>query len=269
MSKKKIYLIIIHVLAMVGLFFILAYLAILFGFTKTAGVKDLNRSIDTQQNDQDKATWSTTEEYKSFKKAVVKDADKIKMAAEVSGFNSRLIVSALLVEQMRLYTDSSREVFKEFFQPLSILGIQSQYSWGVMGIKQETAIQIENNLKDKNSPFYLGLEYEHLLDFKTEDIDSERFYRIIEKDNQYYSYLYTGIYMKQIMKQWRDAGFPIDTRPDIIATLYNIGFIHSKPNSNPVSGGSTVTLSGVTYSFGDLAARFYYSDELITEFPKI
>jgi len=137
-----------------------------------------------------------------------------------------------------------------------------------MGIKQETAIQIENNLKNQTSPFYLGLEYEHLLDFKTTDIDTERFDRIINKDNQYYSYLYTGIYMKQIMKQWSDAGFSIDKRPEIITTLYNIGFIHSKPNAAPASGGAAITVGNKTYSFGDLASQFYYSNELITEFPR-
>lgn len=277
MNKKKIYLVIIHFFAVIGLFFTLVYLAILLGFTKTAGIKDLNRIMEGQTNGNTtdnthknliQNNWNLTEEYQSFKKSVVKDADKIKAAAEISGVNSRLIVSALLAEQLRLYTDSSREAFKQFFQPLSILGIQSQYSWGVMGLKQETAIQIENNLKDKASPFYLGLEYEHLLDFKTADIDTERFDRIIDKKNQYYSYLYTGIYMKQIMKQWSDAGFPIEKRPEIITTLYNIGFIHSKPNATPASGGAAITVGNKTYSFGDLASQFYYSDELITEFPR-
>lgn len=288
MNKKKIYLVIIHIFAAIGLFFTLAYLAILLGFTKTVGIKDLNRIMDGQfrdnsavdgdpnnlnQNNQGKNSgevmdWNLTEEYQSFKKSVVKDTDKIKAAAEISGVNPRLIVSALLAEQLRLYTDSSREAFKQFFQPLSILGIQSQYSWGVMGIKKETAIQIENNLKNKTSPFYLGLEHEHLLDFKTNDIDTERFDRIIDKKNQYYSYLYTGIYMKQIMKQWSDAGFSIDKRPEIITTLYNIGFIHSKPNATPASGGAAITVGNKTYSFGDLASQFYYSDELITEFTK-
>jgi hypothetical protein len=278
MNKNKIYSIIIHFFAVIGLFFTVIYILIFLGFTKTLGIKDLNRTFNNQTNDQQNQAfnensqkitdWTSTEEYQSFKKSVMKDTDKIKTAAEISGINSRLIVSALLAEQLRLYTDSSREAFKQFFQPLSILGIQSQYSWGVMGLKKETAIQIENNLKDKTSAFYLGLEYEHLLDFKTTDTDTERFERIISKDNQYYSYLYTGIYMREIMKQWSNADFSINNRPEIITTLYNIGFIHSKPNANPSSGGSAITVGGKTYSFGDLASQFYYSDELITEFPR-
>ena len=72
--------------------------------------------------------------------------------------------------------------------------------------------------------------------------------------------------MKQIMNQWKNAGFPIDNRPDIIATLYNIGFIHSNPN--PASGGAPITVGGKTYSFGELAYNFYYSDELLNYFPR-
>jgi hypothetical protein len=240
--------------------------AILLGLTKTSGIKDpLNRLLEQNAQATD---WVNTEEYQSFKKSVIKDADKINAAGKAAGVNPRLITSALLSEQIRLYTDSSRESFKQFFQPLSILGIQSQYSWGVMGIKQETAIQIENNLKNSSSEFYLGKEYENLLDFSTEDIETERFDRLINKDDQYYSYLYSGIYMKQIMTQWNKAGFPLDNRPDIIATLYNIGYINSKPNPNPGAGGSQISVGGKSYSFGGLASSFYNSNELIEYFPR-
>jgi len=270
MTLKKIYSILLHIFAIIGAFFILVYVAILLGFTKTSGLKDLNRILGPQTGTSTAVVtdWASTEEYQSFKKSVPKDADKINNAGKVAGINSRLIVSALLAEQIRLYTDASRESFKQFFQPLSILGIQSQYSWGVMGMKRESAIQIENNLKDTSSPFYLGPQYERLLDFKTADPETERFDRIIEKHDQSYSYLYAGLYMKQIMKQWNDAGFSINNRPDIIATLYNIGFIHSNPNANPASGGAPITVGGKTYSFGELAYNFYYSDELLDYFPR-
>jgi hypothetical protein len=70
------------------------------------------------------------------------------------------------------------------------------------------------------------------------------------------------------MSQWKNAGFDISARPEILSTLYNIGFSHSKPNANPSSGGAAIEVGGVTYSFGDLAAQFYYSNELISEFPR-
>lgn len=269
MKPQKIYLIIIHLFALIGLFFTLAYLAIMLGFTKTSGIKDLNRNLkNTSSATITENDWVKSEEYQSFNKSIPKDADKINTAAQAVGINPRLIVSALLAEQLRLYTDSSREAFKQFFQPLSILGVQSQYSWGVMGMKKETAIQIENNLKDPSSPFYLDPSYEHLLDFKTNDTETERFNRLTDPHDQYYSYLYAGLYMKEIMTEWNNAKLSIDKRPDIIATLYNIGFIHSTPNANPISGGAPITVGGKTYSFGELANDFYYSNELLNYFPQ-
>jgi hypothetical protein len=272
------YLIIVHLFAAIGLFLVLGYIAIRFDFTNTKGIIDLNRYLNEGQTTSNHSTdstepatpvdWAETEEYQSFKKSVPKDQAKINEAARVAGVNGRLIVSALLSEQIRLYTDASRESFKQFFQPLQILGIQSQYSWGVMGLKRDTAVQIEEHLKDPSSPFYLGPEYEHLLDFSTDDPETERFNRLIEKHNQYYSYLYAGLYIRQITKQWEDAGFPLDEKPEIIATLYNIGFIHSTPNPDPKTGGAAITVGGTTYSFGRLADEFYNSDELVQDFPR-
>jgi len=100
-----------------------------------------------------------------------------------------------------------------------------------MGTKRETAIQIEKNLKDSTSPYYLGSTYEHLLDFTTTNIEEERFIRMTDQHNHYGSYLYAGLYLHQIIKQWKNAGFPISNRVDILSTLYNIGFVGSKPNS--------------------------------------
>lgn len=245
----------------------LGFVAIKFQWTNTSGMTDsLNRYLNPVSTTT-APTWVESEEYKSFEVSIVKDSVVINKAAKDSGVDARLIVGALLAEQMRLYADS-REVFKQFFEPLKILGVQSQFSWGVMGVKRETAIEIENHLKDNTSVYYLGPEYEHLLDFNTNDIEQERFQRIINEDDQYYSYLYAGLYMKQIMKQWRDAGFPVEEKPEVIATLYNIGFVHSKPHANGKPGGAEIIIAGKTYSFGGLAYEFYNSKELITYFPK-
>jgi hypothetical protein len=73
--------------------------------------------------------------------------------------------------------------------------------------------------------------------------------------------------MKQIKNQWQKAGFDISQKPDILATLYNIGFEHSIPKSDPQVGGAMIEINGQTYSFGGLAYQFFISDELKTEFP--
>ncbi|MFZ2192983.1 MAG: hypothetical protein WAV31_01955, partial [Candidatus Moraniibacteriota bacterium] len=184
------------------------------------------------------------------------------------GIEPRLIVSALIVEQLRLF-HSQRELFKKFFEPLKILGNATKISLGVMGVKEATAIETENHLKDASSPYYLGPEYEHLLDLNSGNPTQERFSRLTDDKNHYYAYLYGAIYMKEMMMQWERSGYSIAYRPEIVGTLFNVGFPQSKPNPAPKVGGSKITISDGAYSFGSLSYEFYYSGELIDEFPYI
>jgi hypothetical protein len=141
---------------------------------------------------------------------------------------------------------------------------------GVMGIKQDTAIQIENNLTDETSPFYIDSAHAHILDYPatTTDKNSERFSRLTDEHDRYYSYLYGALALKETMSQWQKAGFSISDKPEILATLFNIGFANSHPNNNPHSGGAVIDIGTNSYSFGELAGLFYYSDELIDIFPR-
>lgn len=123
-------------------------------------------------------------------------------------------------------------------------------------------------MKDKNSLFYLGENYQNILDFATKNIDEERFERLVNEKEHYYSYFYTAVYIKEIIAQWKNSGFDISKRPEIIATLFNIGFKNSRPNSTPHSGGSEIKIDNKIYSFGTLAGEFFYSDELTELFPK-
>ena len=107
-----------------------------------------------------------------------------------------------------------------------------------------------------------------MLDFQTNDTGKERFERIINEDNHYYGYLYGALYIKQVLKQWEKAGFDISNKPEIIATLYNIGFANSKPKVNPESGGSEIEIKEEKYNFGTLAKSFYDSSELLEVFSK-
>ena len=261
---KKVLIGIFGIFALIGLVTVGGFFAIKLGWTNTKGIVD-SRSRFLQMP----ATpaWTLTPEWKTLAHATAADAPTINKAASQAGVPARLIVAQLVAEQLRLY-NSDREIYKQVFQPLQILGVQSQFSWGVMGIKQDTAIATEQNLITATSTWYLGKNYEHLLDFKTADHNTERFDRLIDQHNHLYSYLYTGLYLKQIMTQWKNAGFDISARPEILSTLYNIGFAHSKPNADPSSGGAEITVGDATYSFGDLAAQFYYSNELLTEFPR-
>ena len=138
-----------------------------------------------------------------------------------------------------------------------------------MGIKEATAIATENNLKDQTSQYYLGAEMEHALDFKTDNIANERYDRLTTEGEYYYSYLYGGIYLKQMISQWEKAGFDIQYRPEIVGTLFNVGFPQSNPKADPKVGGSEISIGKAKYSFGSLAYEFYYSGELLDEFPYV
>lgn len=210
--------------------------------------------------------WMNIPEWQDFKLAVTKDKHLIDSAAYLTGVEPRLIVSVLVGEQIRLF-NSSREAYKKWIGPLKILSVETTFSLGVTGIKVPTAQKIEKNLKDPASVFYLGSQYEHLLDFTTSNPAQERFNRLTSHQNHFYSYLYAALNVKQIMKQWERAGYPISDRPEILATLFNIGFEVSVPKENPIVGGSGINIKGTKYSFGAVAYEFYYSGELFDLFP--
>lgn len=210
--------------------------------------------------------WPDKKEWQDVKDSILKDETVIKKAADMAGIEPRIIVSNLMVEQLRLFY-SQRELYKKFFEPLKILANSYKISWGVMAIKEETAIKIENNLKDQSSDYYLGKSYEHLLDYpEGTNVAKERFNRLTSNDH-YWNYLYGALYIKQIMTQWKSAGFDLTNRMEIVGTLFNVGFPQSRPNANPKVGGSTVKIDNTEYSFGRLAFEFYYSGEMVKEFP--
>lgn len=263
---KKIFRVLELIFALIGLVLVLGFLAVKWGLTNTAGVIDnsFNTAIVI---DSSSLFWNKGEEWQILSLALIKDQTAIYQASRETGVPARLIVAMIVPEQLRLFY-SERQSFKEILSPLKILGNQTQFSWGVAGLKQETAKQIEENLKATSSPYYLEVGYEKMLDFKTNNPDQERFKRIANEQDHYYSYLYTALYLKQVMTQWEKAGFPIANKPEILGTLFNIGFAHSEPKANPQVGGSQIDIGNKTYSFGGLAYEFYHSPELETIYSR-
>ena len=210
--------------------------------------------------------WMNEGAWPALKEAILKDKDAIEEAARMTGVEPRLIVSCLVGEQIRLF-NSKREMYKQYLGPVKVLSVQSQFSFGVNGIKDYTAQQVERNLKDSASEFYMGRKYEHILDFETENHAAERTRRLTDYHNHLYSYIYTGCILHQTMLQWKRAGFDISNRPDILCTLFNLGFAASKPSDNPQCGGSHITVNNKIYTFGVIGNDFYYSGELAKDFP--
>ena len=210
--------------------------------------------------------WMNISEWQDFKEAVAKDKNLIDSVANVTGVEGRLIVSVLVGEQIRLF-NSKREAYKKWIGPLKILSVETQFSLGVTGIKVLTAQNIEKHLKNPRSVYYLGQQYEHLLDFKTANPEEERVTRLTTYRNHFYSYMYAAIFIKQVKMQWERAGFPINDRPEILATLFNVGYPQSVPKSNPKVGGSGIMIYEKEHSFGSISYEFYYSGELFDLFP--
>jgi hypothetical protein len=262
----------VYIFAAIGFFLVVGYIAVKFGWTNTSGIIDTQNETFFQQGVHGvteknlDTSWTQTEEWHILKAAIIKDQSVIKKAASDADISPRLLVAQLVVEQLRLY-NSNREIFEQVFAPLKILGNQSQFSWGIMGLKQETAIEIEEHLKDTTSPFYLGPTYQTMLDFTSENHDQERFERIVNEHDHSWSYLYASLFIKQIETQWQKAGFDISQKPEIVSTLYNIGFARSIPKADPKVGGAEIMINGTAYSFGSLAFYFYYSQELRDQFP--
>ena len=210
--------------------------------------------------------WMNISEWQDFKIAVAKDKKLIDSVQNLTGVEARLIVACLVGEQIRLF-NSKREAYKKWIGPLKILTVESQFSLGVTGIKEQTAIDIEKNLHDPTSVYYLGDKYIHLLDFKTDNQKIERVNRLVDYKNHFYSYIYAAIFVKQVKIQWEKAGYPIDNRPEILATLFNVGYPQSQPKKNPKVGGSSIKIHEKPHSFGAVAYEFYYSGELYNLFP--
>ncbi len=212
--------------------------------------------------------WARAEEWEIISAAFTKDRSTIDRVSRETGVPARLIVSVAAVEQLRLYF-TQRELFEKFFRPLKILGNATQFAWGIMSIKEATAIDIERHANSPRSSLYPGPGFSALLALPTKDTEKVRFARLTNEKDHYYSYLYGATELQEFMAQWQRAGFSIESRPEILATLFNIGFSRSKPSATPNVGGSTMTIADTEYTFGGLAFELFYSGELLTDFPPV
>ncbi len=270
----------------IGLLFTVVFLGMQVGAFNVAGSNDVRnafflrstapelvKKVEVERVPCDDATmsvcdWNTTPQWEVVKQGLLKDQTLISRVAAETGVSTRLIASVVIPEQIRFFT-AEREVFKRYFEPLKILGSLSQFSLGVSGIKQETALQIERYANDPTSPFYPGDGIAELIAYtETGDHNPLLYKRLTNEKDHYYSYLYTAIFIKEIQSQWQRAGFSLSNTPGAIVTLFNIGFEKSHPNPNPQTAGAPITVGGTTYTFGELGEKFYLSEEILTEFPK-
>lgn len=254
----------ILIFAAIGLLFTSVFVGMQFGWFNVRGASsERNASIGTvlgavTDTCTTPCAWSESAEWDVVREGLRKDAATLLRVEKETGVPARLIATVVVPEQLRFFT-SDRETFKQIFQPLKILGSLSQFSLGVAGIKQETANEIERRIAPELAPLITYPD-----DTRSAQI---LFERLTDQHDHYWSYLYAALFIKEILTEWETAGHPIDTRPGIMATLFNIGFQNSHPNANPQVGGAVIEIGGTTYTFGELGASFYDSAELRGIFP--
>lgn len=220
--------------------------------------------------------WSNYTVWKQFCNTIIKDKRAIDSVSRLTGVESRIIVMCVVGEQLRMF-NSGREKFKQYVYPYSRLILPSNRGYGVSGILEHTALRIESTLYKKDDPFYPGDYFQQTLNVRDsfpEVIDDsiaahkhKTIQRLIKGGDHYYSYLYTAFLMRQFQAHWERNGFDLSNRPEILGTLFNLGYQKSKPKKNPEVGGSTFKIGEKDYTFGGLCFEFYYSGEMQEAFP--
>ena len=220
--------------------------------------------------------WSNYTVWKQFCNTIIKDKRAIDSVSRLTGVESRIIVMCVVGEQLRMF-NSGREKFKQYVYPYSRLILPSNRGYGVSGILEHTALRIESTLFNEKDPFYPGDYFQQTINVRdsfpeviNDSISAHRhktIQRLIKGGDHYYSYLYTAYLMRQFQAHWERNNFDLSNRPEILGTLFNLGYQKSKPKKNPEVGGSTFKIGEKDYTFGGLCFEFYYSGEMQDAFP--
>ncbi|NDK07810.1 hypothetical protein EOM39_01020 [Candidatus Gracilibacteria bacterium] len=176
---------------------------------------------------------------------------------ELDDVTSDELQSVIMIEQIR-GTMTNRGFFKEMVKN-NILQSFTDFSLGVGGMKITTAMEIEKHLKDPNSEFYLGKKYETILESSPYNKNLSLQKKLTENKNYYHQYLYTGLAIKMIKKQWKERGYDLEDKLGIVATIYNLGLKKSNPNAYPGIGGAEIYIDGKKWYFGELGEKIWIS----------
>lgn len=207
--------------------------------------------------------WPITQFIKNFMNDE-KNKKELKQIADLLKIDERIIMSIVLVEQLRA-AETDRDRVKKLAEK-SLLNSFTMFSLWISWMKVSTANKIEWFLKNSSSEFYLWKDYESILNFDTKDIWNERYKRLTSNDTYYWQYLYTWISIKMFQKQWSNKWFNIDDKAWIIWTLYNLWFEKSKPKQNPSLWWANISYLWNSYLFWELSEKNFIF--LITRLKK-
>lgn len=178
-------------------------------------------------------------------KKLVENARFINDAAEKLEISSRLLASVIYAERR-----VNVNLLDSFESAYASLG--NNTSIGLAQIRVNTAKWIMASAVDSSSSYVLESNYQACVPKYSSHNDV-----ISLLKNDSVNCLLAAIHIKQILQRWRDAGVDINTRADIITTLYSYGLYrredgseivpHSQPRSN---------------FLGNFAKQFYFSGKM-------
>ena len=181
--------------------------------------------------------------------------DHITLAASIFNLNPNLIKACIFVEQLRAFY-TFKWLFKSVAQTNTYLTVMSKQSFGIGGMKLNTAEQLEGRLAS-NEPTI----YQKYFSYENENnISQQRLVRLTDTKNYYYQILYSAGLLYEYSTERRKAWYNITNQPGLIATMYNIGY--SEPHANADIWWSFMNIEWEKYSFWGLAMLIYYYLEI-------
>jgi len=191
------------------------------------------------------------ESEEDFVRLMNKKRNHILDACSKMDLDPRLLVSVLYAERR-----SNINMLDDYEDMFAYLG--NNTSIGLGQIRLDTAKWILEKATDSTHVYGLPAKCRT---FIPKAVGRYQLQSLLQSDST--NVLLTAIHLKQILLRWERAGYPLDNRPDIVATLYTYGLYDREtgqelaPHANPVSN-----------TLGMLASRFYTSNTLINLFKQ-
>lgn len=180
-----------------------------------------------QDTDKDRAT-----------QVILDHADEIRMAANRYQVDAAIIAGCIYTEQ---YLNVN--FIDDLTDWVGATGILDT-SIGIGQVKVSTAKQLEEagyiskTHVDNSVNFVIPTP----LTTSVEELNqrAETAARAKRLDNDYENIMYVAAYLSQFIDQWKEEFPEISVRPDILGTLFNLGYRPPNPDPSPNSFGSTV-----------------------------
>ena len=208
---------------------------------------------------------------KTVEESIEKLSPYINQYSEELGVDSRIVGGIIYVESLRYFTTEKGFIEAKLNSSSFTKELLKLYgaTYGVGQMSSDEQRRCIENFNNPNTSFYMGKQFENYLsedDFKKvqEGEETVSDLGIISRDYKHpdIQVKFIASFVAQIQKQWGKAGHNISNRPDVLATLYNLGFDKSKPKANPKAGGSKNYIFGKTINFGEAVQQWHDTSNL-------